>query len=181
MAQNDHPRVTGGTYYFAARLADPASRLLVDRIDLLRDCVRLSLARWRFVIRTACVLPSELHMIWTLPSGDADYPARWRLIKSAFSRHVAPPDAPGSEAHRRKGDKGIWQKGYREHLIRDANELRFFEDQCLMAPVRAGLVARADEWPYSSIHHRGQTSVPPSAERITVPQPERPVLNRLVG
>ena len=144
----------GGTYCFAARLEDRSSDLLVREVALLRDCLRLALVRWPFEIRCACVLPAELHMIWTLPEGDADYPARWRLIKSAFSRNLPPPAVPPSASKRRRGEKGIWQRRYREHRIRDAADFSLHEAHVLGAPVRAGLVARAEDWPLSSIHHR---------------------------
>ena len=35
-----------------------------------------------------CVLPDHLHAIWSLPPGDTDFPLRWRLIKSGFSRRA---------------------------------------------------------------------------------------------
>jgi putative transposase len=31
-----------------------------------------------------------MHMIWTLPPGDADFALCWRLVKGAFS-HSLPP------------------------------------------------------------------------------------------
>jgi hypothetical protein len=36
--------------------------------------------------QASVVLPDHLHSIWWLPYSDADYAARWRLIKAAFSR-----------------------------------------------------------------------------------------------
>ena len=151
-------RAPGGTNYFAARLQDRSSDLLCREADLLRDCVRLAKTRWPFEIRCACILPAELHMIWTLPEGDSDFPARWRLIKSAFSRHLPAPEVPPSPSKQRKGEKGIWQRRYWEHLIRDAADYRAHEAHCLSAPVRAGLVARAEDWALSSIHRRGRAA-----------------------
>ncbi len=157
--------VPGGTYYFAARLADTDSGQLVAEIDLLRDCFRLAMRRWPFAIRAACVLPAELHMIWTLPPGDAGYPARWRLIKSTFSRHLPPPAVPPSRSKLRKGEKGTWQRRYWEHLIRDAADFDRHAAHVLSAPVRAGLVARPEDWAHSSLHRR-----PPAAGAPTLPR-----------
>ena len=90
-------------------------------------------------------------MIWTLPPGDSDFPARWRLIKSAFSRQM-PPVADLRPSLAKKGERGIWQRRYWEHLIRDEGDLALHRHFCVTAPVRAGLVRRASDWPHSSLH-----------------------------
>jgi hypothetical protein len=36
-----------------------------------------------------CVLPDHIHAIWQLSPNDADFPLRWSLIKSGFSRGLA--------------------------------------------------------------------------------------------
>ncbi len=143
--------VPGGTYFFTVRLQDRASRLLVERVDLLRAAVRLCRHRWPFEIEAAVVLPDHLHMIWTLPCGDAGFSRRWRLIKATVSRHVPPP-AMRSRSMAGRGEKGIWQRRFWEHLIRDEADLAAHRAYLLAAPVRAGLVARPQDWAFSSIH-----------------------------
>lgn len=142
-------RVPGGTYFFTLRLQDQRSDLLVSQIDLLRDATRLTRQRWPFAIDAAVVLPNKLHMIWTLPPDDADFSKRWRLIKSTFSRHVPPP-AHIPPSHARRGEKGIWQRRFWEHLIRDTDDLAMHMHLIRAAPIHAGLVKRAGDWPYSS-------------------------------
>jgi len=155
----------GGTWFFTVRLADRSSRLLVEEIATLRAAVALALARWPFEIDTAVVLPAEAHMIWTLPPGDSDVPARWRLIKSAFSRQM--PLVPDLRPPLGKtGERGIWQRHYFEHLIRDDGDLALHRHFCIMAPVRSGLVKRASDWPHSSLHRdraRGAGAEPRAA------------------
>ncbi|WP_207209194.1 transposase [Loktanella sp. IMCC34160] len=143
--------VPGGTWFFTVRLADRQSDLLLREVGLLRDCVATAKARWPFDIDAAVILPDHLHMIWTLPEGDADFPKRWRLIKSTFSRHQPPPGLP-RDSQLRKGEKGIWQRRFWEHLIRDASDLEAHRRLIHEARVRAGLVPRPDAWPYSSVH-----------------------------
>lgn len=142
--------VPGGTWFFTVRLADPRSRLLVERVALLRAATALARSRWPFEIDSAVVLPAELHMIWTLPPGDSDFSTRWRLIKSAFSRQVDP--APVRPSLARRGERGIWQRRFWEHLIRDEADLALHRHFCVTTPVRAGLVRRAGDWPHSSVH-----------------------------
>ena len=154
MSQYRRLAVPGGTIFFALRLQDRNARLLVERIDLLRMAMRLCKDRWPFDIEEAVVLPNQMHVILTLPQGDADFSKRWRLIKSVFSRHVDRP-AVVRDSMQRRGEKGIWQRRFWEHQIRDKADYRQHRDFLLLAPVREGLVARAEDWQYSSIHRTG--------------------------
>ena len=153
MASYIRRHIPGATYFFTVRLQDQQSDLLVTHIDLLRDTTRLCRKRWPFEIAAAVVLPNKLHMIWQLPAGDADYAKRWRLIKSTFSRHVPAP-AYIPESHVRRGEKGIWQRRFWEHVIRDQQDFDTHMHLIASAPVHAGLVMRAGDWPYSSLRHR---------------------------
>jgi putative transposase len=141
----------GGTYFFTVNLADRSSRLLVERIDVLRQAVRTVKHRHAFDITAWVVLPDHLHAVWTLPSGDTDFSTRWLLIKAGFSRAIA-----GGEticgSRRRKGERGIWQRRFWEHQIRDEDDLARHVDYVHINPVKHGHVARAGDWPYSSIH-----------------------------
>ncbi|MEO1638531.1 MAG: transposase [Pseudomonadota bacterium] len=159
MSQYRRLRVPGGTYFFTVRLQDQGSDLLVRKIDLLRDATRLCRQRWPFEIAAAVVLPSKLHMIWELPADDADFSKRWRLIKSTFSRHSPLPDnVPAS--HRRRGEKGIWQRRFWEHLIRDEADMALHLHLIHSAPIHAGLAKDAGAWPYSSFAKRSAPHCP---------------------
>jgi putative transposase len=143
--------VPGATYFFTVNLADRRATLLVDHIDLLRDAIRYVRRHHPFDIDAMVVLPDHLHAILTLPSGDADFPLRWRLIKTWFSRHL-----PHGE-HRRasridKGERSIWQRRYWEHLIRDEIDLARHVDYIHWNPVKHGHAARAVDWPCSTCH-----------------------------
>ena len=147
-------RVPGGTYYFAMRLQDRGSNLLVEQIDLLRMAMRTTKQRKPFVLHDVVVLPAQLLMIVTLPEGDADYSNRWGMMKAIFSRHVPAPDGVPESALKRR-EKGIWQRRFWEHVIRDVEDYACHRAHVLMAPVRDGLVAQPEQWPHSSIHRDG--------------------------
>jgi putative transposase len=143
--------VASGTYFFTVNLADRSSRLLVAHIDALRSAVRVVKQRHPFEIVAWVVLPEHMHAIWTLPEDDHDFSGRWALIKSGFSRAIARTEAvPTSRAARR--ERGIWQRRYWEHLIRDDLDLQRHVDYVHINPVKHGHVERAADWPYSSIH-----------------------------
>lgn len=51
-----------------------------------------------------------------------------------------------------KGERGIWQRRYWEHLIRDENDFERHVDYIHYNPVKHGYVRQASEWSYSSVH-----------------------------
>jgi putative transposase len=141
--------LAGGSYFFTVNLADRRLSLLTERIDLLRAAYRQVRARHPFTVEAAVVLPDHLHAIWTLPEGDADFALRWRLIKSSFS-HALPQVEALSNSRASKGERGIWQRRYWEHTIRDGDDFNRHLDYTHFNPVRHGHVARVSDWPYSS-------------------------------
>ena len=141
----------GCTWFFTANLFDRRSRLLVEHIDALREAVRATRQRFPFEIDAMVVLPDHLHAVWTLPEGDCDFPVRWRLIKIRFSKAI-PGGEPLTMTRRVRGERGIWQRRYWEHLIRDERDLNRHIDYCWFNPVKHGLVENAEDWPFSSFH-----------------------------
>jgi putative transposase len=144
-------RVPGCTYFFTVALQDRSSRLLVDEVALLRNSVRQARNRQFFHIDAWVVLPEHMHCLWTLPPGDADYSQRWRAIKAFFSRSsTAAP--PVSASMRKRQERGIWQRRFWEHTIRDADDYEAHMDYIHFNPVKHGLAAHAAGWPLSSFH-----------------------------
>jgi len=143
--------VEGGTYFFTVNLLDRSSRRLVDEISVLRDAVAAARARLPFEIDAWVVLPEHMHCMLTLPPGDAEYPARWRMIKGAFSRRLAGREAV-SASRARKGERGIWQRRYWEHTVRDDEDYAAHVDYVHFNPVKHGYVARVGDWPHSTFH-----------------------------
>ncbi|MBI3300658.1 MAG: transposase [Deltaproteobacteria bacterium] len=143
-------RVPGGTFFFTLTLAGRRSHLLVDRIDLLRDALRVIRRQHPLRIKAMVVLPEHLHTIWTLPPDDDDFPRRWQAIKSHFTSAVIQQGVPLT--HNTKGEYRLWQRRYWEHTIRDENDLQRHVDYIYYNPVKHGLVKRVVDWPFSSFH-----------------------------
>ena len=61
----------------------------------------------------------------------------------------------------RKREKGIWQRRYWEHLIRDAYDLERHINYIHFNPVKHGLVRRVCDWPHSSFHQYTKRGVVP--------------------
>jgi putative transposase len=150
MSNYHRPLVPGATVFFTVTLADRSSDLLVREIGLLRDAFRRTLEQQPFRMDAIVVLPEHLHAILTLPATDADYATRWRQIKSRFSRRL--PKGRLRNSHIARAERGIWQRRFWEHHIRDAEDYREHIAYCWHNPVKHGLVERASDWPYSSLH-----------------------------
>ena len=145
-------RIPGASYFFTVNLAERRGNdLLVRRIDDLREAFRDTRRRHPFSLDAIVVLPEHLHCLWRLPPGDDDFPVRWRLIKSHFSRRIEPGERI-SPSRRRKGERGLLQHRYWEHVIRDEADYRRHMDYIHFNPVKHGYVQAVGDWPYSSFH-----------------------------
>ncbi len=140
-----------GANYFFTLVTERRRALLIDHIDCLRDALRQVRAMYPFAIDAIVVLPDHLHTIWTLPPGDSDYSTRWALIKRRFSSGFPAMPSNPSQASRR--EKGIWQRRFWEHRIRDEGDWRRHMDYIHYNPVKHNHVRRVRDWPYSSFHH----------------------------
>ena len=142
--------VPGGTYFFTVTLRDRSSRLLIEHIGSLRAAFREVKRKHPFHIDAIVILPEHLHTIWTLPEGDADYPGRWRAIKSAFTHAVVKSGV--AVARNEKGEYALWQRRYWEHTIADEDDFRHHADYIHFNPVKHGWVKQVADWPHSSFH-----------------------------
>ncbi len=144
--------VPGGTGFFTVNLADRnGNRLLVQEIAALRQAFRFVQADHPFRVDAVVILPDHLHCIWTLPPGDSDFSTRWSLIKGTFSRSIA-KGGRISPSRAKRGKRGLWQRRFWEHLIRDDEDLTRHIDYIHWNPVKHGWVRRVADWPHSSFH-----------------------------
>ena len=144
-------RIKGGTYFFTLTLAERGGNdLLVRHISALRSAFRQTLADHPVAIEAIAVLPDHLHCIWRLPAGDDDFPTRWRLIKSRFSRQI-PAAERISDSRARRAERGLWQRRYWEHVIRGEQDYQRHMDYIHYNPVKHGYVDDPKDWPFSSL------------------------------
>jgi putative transposase len=142
----------GGTYFFTVNLLQRhGNDLLVRRVDLLRKIVRSVRSRHPFQMHGWVVLPDHIHCVIELPRNDSEFETRWRLIKLEFSKAL-PRTEHLSAVRVRRGERGIWQRRYWEHLVRDEADFRAHMDYVHINPVKHGLVTSVKAWPYSTFH-----------------------------
>lgn len=152
MTEYRRAKIQGASYFFTVNCAERrGNRILENNIDTLRHAFRAVKQKHPFKIDAIVVLPEHLHCIWTMPAGDADYSMRWNLIKSGFSRLIT-ADEKRSDSRIKRGERGIWQRRYWEHVIRDEQDFERHVDYIHWNPVKHGWVQRVSDWPYSSFH-----------------------------
>ena len=78
-----------------------------------------------------------------------------RLIKTLFSKKI-PKIERRSNVRQRRGERGIWQRRYWEHTIRDERDYSTHMDYLHYNPVKHGYVEKVMDWPFSSFRHHVQ-------------------------
>ena len=115
-------KIQGGCYFFTVVLAHRrGNNLLIQHIDTLRKAFKQIQKDHPFTLDAIVVLPDHLHCIWQLPAQDDNYSSRWRLIKSYFSRSIMTSEYV-SKSRQRKNERGIWQRRFWEHVIRNEED-----------------------------------------------------------
>ena len=137
-----------GACYFFPVVTHERRPLLFDNIERLRGAFRHARRRYPFTVEAIVVLPDHLHTLWRLPPGDDDFSTRWLLIKRYFSSGV--PSGKISASMASKREKGVWQRRFWEHCIRDDDDWRQHLDYIHYNPVKHGYVAAPADWRYGS-------------------------------
>jgi putative transposase len=143
--------IEGACYFFTLTLENRKSNLLTRKIIELRASFRIAMECYPFVINGIVILPDHMHIMMTLPPHDSNYSQRLGFIKSNFSRQIKMFE-PISHSKTVKRERGIWQRRFWEHTIRDAKDYDRHLDYIHYNPVKHGLVQKPSEWEYSSIH-----------------------------
>ena len=95
----------------------------------------------KFFLHEFVVMPDHVHLLLT-PVGIALERAM-QFVKGGFSYRVRKELRLNME---------IWERGYIDHRIRDGNDYIQHVEYIHNNPVEKGLVARAEDYPYSSAH-----------------------------
>ncbi len=144
--------IPGGSFFFTV-VTERRRPLLAsaEAVETLRMAFRAVRSRHPFDIDAMVVLPDHLHCIWTLPSNDADFATRWRLIKIGFTKHcdIALRTTP-DRARVTKCEQALWQHRYWEHALRDEIDFTRHVEYIHYNPVKHGYAAAPMDWPWSS-------------------------------
>ena len=144
-------RVPGGCYFFTVNLLERKKHLLTEHIELLRHAFRTVKQQRPFHIDAIVILLEHLYCILTLPEGDDDFSGCWRAIKKIFSKGL-PITERRSDVRLKRHERGIWQRRFWEHALRNETDYIRHVDYIHYNPVKHGWVTRVIDWQYSSFH-----------------------------
>ena len=148
--------VPGGTYFITLVTYN---RQPILTSSLARSCLRqawlIEQSRRPFETVALCLLPEHLHVMIMLPEHDADFSTRIRNIKMRFTRTYLKNGGHESAvtlSKKHHKERGIWQRRFWEHCIRDDKDFENHLHYIHYNPVKHCLVENTTFWPYSSFH-----------------------------
>lgn len=146
----------GGTYFFTVNTYQRRTILTESKVrKALRHAIKQARITFPFKVEAWVLLPDHLHCIWTLPDGDANFSARWGMIKRHVSKYGSghlEREEPTSESRRKRKESALWQRRFWEHQIRDEVDFQRHVDYIHWNPVKHGYVEKVIDWPYSTFH-----------------------------
>lgn len=145
--------VEGGTYFFTV-VTHHRRPILTSHSSrqLLGEAFRVVRRRWPFSVQAIVLLPDHLHAVWSLPTGDADYPIRWQKIKEHFTKAYLKAVVDVPTRRNGRGERMLWQPRFWEHTCRDERDLKRCVDYVHYNPLKHSHVLRVRDWPWSSFH-----------------------------
>jgi putative transposase len=122
----------------------------------LREAISAARARRPFELLQSVLLPDHLHLIVRLAPDDADFSIRIASLKAEFTRRWLADsintETQGTPSRRRQRYRGVWQKRFWEHTVRDEQDLARCEEYLWFNPVKHGLAKCPHSWQWSSFH-----------------------------
>jgi putative transposase len=106
-----------------------AANLLIDTLAHYRDA-------GKYLLHEFVVMPDHLHALIT-PGDEISLERALQFIKGGFS-------------FRLHGRGPVWQASFTNHRVLDSEDYQKHREYIWLNPVRARLVARSEEYPYSS-------------------------------
>ena len=134
------------SYVFLTVVTNNRRKILIQNIEILRDALKNAKKYFNFEALAIVVLPDHFHLL-VKPKSIKDYPKIITSIKYYFSRNI---NVVGLESPTYDRSKGIWQRRYNEHKIRDENDLHKHLDYIHYNPVKHEQVTCVKDWKHSS-------------------------------
>ena len=153
----------GGTYFFTVVTFN---RRKIFRNELARAFLHRAFDEVRalrpFEMPAVVLLPDHCHCIWKMSNEDGDFSVRWRMIKTRFTKSWLARggrDVPVSASRTKRGERGVWQRRFWEHLIADQQDFARHMDYIHYNPVKHGHVKCPHQWERSSFHRWVQEGI----------------------
>jgi len=130
--------------FFVTTKTSMGRRLLQSERNamLLIDVLRTYVVAKKFRIHDFVVMPDHVHLLMTVDGGTTIERAM-QYVKGGFSFRLKKETGYSGE---------VWQRGFSEVRAEDRASFEKHREYIRQNPVRAGLVASAEEYPYSFLY-----------------------------
>ena len=146
----------GGTFFFTVVTNDRKPILCtIKGREFLRVSIQMVKKERPSEALAFVLLPEHFHCIWKLPDEDGDFSVRIACLKKMFTSLWLKnngQESAISEARQKHREKGIWQKRFWEHTIRDNDDFINHVNYIHYNPVKHNLAKCPHKWPYSTFH-----------------------------
>lgn len=97
--------------------------ILINNVNLLRKSFKITKKYYNFEIVAICIMPNHIHMIISVNIAD-ETPQIVRTLKQNFTKLIPKEYYPLdiSESMKKRNERGIWQRRYYDHVIRNVND-----------------------------------------------------------
>lgn len=126
--------------FFATTETSMGRRLLQSErnAELLIDVLRSLVAERKFELDDFVIMPDHLHLLLTV-FDEMTIERAMQLIKGRFSHRLS---------HELGYQGEVWQRGFTEAQVMNRESLEKHREYIAQNPVKAGMVASADEFPF---------------------------------
>ena len=146
----------GGTYFFTV-VTYKRRKIFYDASG--RECLHRAIAEVQashcFEMLGIVLLPDHFHCIWKMAVDDDNFSVRLGMIKRKFTKlwlGCGGQETSVSASRTQRGERGVWQRRFWEHLISDQQDFARHMDYIHYNPVKHGYVGCPHQWKYSSFH-----------------------------
>jgi len=142
-------RFDAPVYFVTFNTHTRASLLATPRVHAAFIEYCLSAGDFRIGIGRYVLMPDHIHLFVCFGIGCATTLSTWikglkrKLDYVLLSKGHKPVERPGQKL------SSFWKPGFHDHLLRSDESYAAKCDYVFQNPVRAGLVSRAEDWPYA--------------------------------
>lgn len=148
-------RIRPGSTYFFTVVTHKRKKFLTNDLarTILKDAFKQVQTELPFETLALCLMPDHIHCIWRMPPNEADFSKRWSKIKGLFTKQylkMGGTELPQSESRQKLRLRGIWQRRFWEHRIRDEDDMANHLHYIHFNPVKHGYVDHPNDWEWST-------------------------------
>jgi REP element-mobilizing transposase RayT len=159
-----------GTYFITVDSWGSRQLLKGETAETLTDQIVQCRINGYYLLHEFCVMPNHLHLLFT-PMGETSLEKAIQMVKGGASYRIG----------KKRKFLQLWQDGYHDWRCRNEEDYRAYAEYIRQNPVKAGLVAAAEDWPYSSANPKFAALLGPMPQGLKAMNEGRPVMSTLKG